>query len=507
MTKGAPTVATTASHPPTALGAVLRQAVGRAGLRLAAASAWLVVVHTETNYLGAAGWGLLVTATAIVTTVGTLQDVGLQTAVARQLVESPHRQAALAGQALVTRLLLALAAGGAAVGIAALGWRHDHRVVTLVAVLVPLMVADAVQSTATSVFQATHHLALAGVYELLSCTLTLGAVLAAAHAHWGLVGLAACTAAGAGAGALVAILFARRLVAFTPSFDWHGAVRLLAGAAPLGATLVVGAVYSQIDIVIVSLLRDSRVVGIYGLAALGAQLASALPSFVLAATLPRMVGADDRATARWAGQLAGTAVTMVLPLLLLGALMAKPLVVLVAGPAYAGAAAPLAVLLAGTAVTMPTGILATVLIARHHERRLATIGLAVLAVNVAVNLVLVPTLGADGAAVAVVASELVALILTARCRPVHHLWRSIDLRQGVAAVPGRWTLGAPLLPLVAWALLVPSGVASGAPLGQLLEVAGAVAVCTAALAGAAQRRASRRSGHRSTPVPAPGTPS
>jgi O-antigen/teichoic acid export membrane protein len=81
------------------------------------------------------------------------------------------------------------------------------------------------------------------------------------------------------------------------------------------------------------------------------------------------------------------------------------------GPRYESALAPLVLLLAGTVVIGFNGILGTVLIALRRTWVVALqVGVS-LAVNASVTLLLVPRFGANGAAIATLATELVGLCI------------------------------------------------------------------------------------------------
>lgn len=81
------------------------------------------------------------------------------------------------------------------------------------------------------------------------------------------------------------------------------------------------------------------------------------------------------------------------------------------GPRYESALAPLVLLLAGTVVIGFNGILGTVLIAMRRTWVVALqVGVS-LAVNASVTLLLVPRFGANGAAIATLATELVGLCI------------------------------------------------------------------------------------------------
>jgi O-antigen/teichoic acid export membrane protein len=82
-------------------------------------------------------------------------------------------------------------------------------------------------------------------------------------------------------------------------------------------------------------------------------------------------------------------------------------------PRYEDALVPLLLLLAGTVVIGVNGVLGTVLIARRRTSIVAAQVGASLAVNAGLAIALVPRFGADGAAIATLVTELVALAILA----------------------------------------------------------------------------------------------
>ncbi len=74
------------------------------------------------------------------------------------------------------------------------------------------------------------------------------------------------------------------------------------------------------------------------------------------------------------------------------------------GPEFATGASVLLVLVAGHGINVMTGPVGTVLVMTGHEKIMRNNVLAAAAVNIGLNLVLVPRMGALGAAVATAAS-------------------------------------------------------------------------------------------------------
>ena len=96
------------------------------------------------------------------------------------------------------------------------------------------------------------------------------------------------------------------------------------------------------------------------------------------------------------------------------AAFARPLLTVGFGARYASAAGALTLLALATVLIAPAGVLGTALIAAGRLRPLCIQVGASLLVNLLVLGLLVPALGAPGAAIATIACETVALILVAR---------------------------------------------------------------------------------------------
>lgn len=488
---------------PSPAGATVRQRSDRAGalgqlvLRIltrgGAAAATLVTVHIETARFGRAGWGLFATATALVTLLGVVEDLGLETVGVRQLAEAPRDRQRLFATALSLRLALSMVAAALAVGLADLGW-HERTLLVVVAGLSPLLVADAVLSATSAVFQAAHRLAVSGVFELVGAVLTLAAAMAVVTSGLPLPDLALTTGGAAVVGAGASLVAARRFVPISFDGDLRGWTRLLMSAAPFALMLVVSAAYAQIDTLILSVVRGSSAVGTYGVATLITQLVASFGSFAMAIALPRLSGADRAGRMPWLRWLSVVLYGLVLPACVGTTLLAPSIVVMVAGRAFASAAVPLALLMAGAAVTLPTGVLATALIADHRESQLLAVGMAVLAVNVGMNLWLARRWGAIGSAEALAVSEVVALVGTAA-----QFWRSAGNPWPLLRPPKR-AIAAATAPALAWIVLVPTGAVGPAALPRLLLVglamAASVALCWAGGTGQLTRREPVRSALR-----------
>jgi len=138
---------------------------------------------------------------------------------------------------------------------------------------------------------------------------------------------------------------------------------------------------------------------------------------------------------RWSMQ---TMLFLGIPLASIGAVLAGPLVTLVGSAEFAGSGSTaLSLLFVAVAFTFLTGTLSQAMFAAHDQGFLLRLGIANLLGNIVLNILLVPRLGAVGASIALLASEvsgLLAVSLRLRRRSAYRTPWAFLLKQTPSAV-------------------------------------------------------------------------
>jgi len=182
-------------------------------------------------------------------------------------------------------------------------------------------------------------------------------------------------------------------------------------ALPLGFFLIVLNLYQYVDGVMLGYLRTDAETGLYAAAfkiyegfTYGTLAISSVMTPRLSALFVR-----DRTRHRQLSQL-GTAGSTALGFVVAAVayVLARPLIVLLFGADYAPAAAPFRILAIGIPVVFAIWMLHAIAISVDRERLLLKTGLIGLAVNVGLNLYVIPRYGPSGAAFATVAGEIVS---------------------------------------------------------------------------------------------------
>jgi O-antigen/teichoic acid export membrane protein len=379
------------------------QAAGKAAvLAIGAAS-----IAVTTRYLGAAGYGSFALALALVQMLGVLADAGLTAVVVREISRAPKRTAELVGNALTVRLLLGLGVVAAAALLAlVLPYSPDVRRAVLIAGA-PFLLGLASSSIA-AVFQARLQMWRAAAADVAGRLAAFAALVTVVAADLGFLAVVASTAVGAAVALAVSVALVRGLAPVGPRADRPVWRELVVAGVPIGVTLAVNEVYFRADTFILSLFRPFEEVGLYTFAYRVYELLALFPAIVMTSIFPllsRFLGARRDAAARVIEAAADLFVAVGVPIAAGGLVLAPELARLVAGDDFEAAATPLRLLLCASVPAWISGLLGYALIAAGRQGSVLALSVAALAINVALNLALVPSYGPDAAAAVALGSE------------------------------------------------------------------------------------------------------
>ena len=372
----------------------------------------LASIAILTRYLGPEDYGRYTLALTYMQLFAVLADVGLFTIVVREISRDPERTERLVGNTLTLRLLLSAAAIALAALISlALPYDPDVRVAILLAGL-PLLFGM-LNSTFITVLQARLRMGRAVVGDVAGRAVSLAAVGLVVALDLGFLAVMGTAAAGALATALVTMLLTRGVAPVRPHADPRTWRRLLTMALPLGVALAVNELYFRADTLIISLYEPYEQVGLYTLAYRMLELTLVFGTVFLTTTFPLLsqaVAGDEPRARRQIQFSTDLFVVLGAPLIAGGLVLAPGLVELAAGSDFEDAATPLRILLAAGALAWINGVFGYALIARDRQLSALWLNGAALALNVGLNLLLVPRYGIVVAAVVTVASELLILV-------------------------------------------------------------------------------------------------
>jgi O-antigen/teichoic acid export membrane protein len=381
---------------------------------VAAASAGLLfllfIVAGRT--LGDVEFGKFSFALALGTIFETLMDFGFHQVTIRAVARDKSRASELLRHTLGLKLIWATGALGALIATATF-LRPEWDVRAACYLLGGSLVLRSYMLTIRGVLQGLERFAWDSMVVVADRAILLAFGVVALASGTGLRGLAiAFVAARAVALGLSAWLTHVQLGGLGVGFDRAIWRELQTTALPIGFFLVVLNVYAYVDGVMLGVMRTDVETGFYT-AAYRAYEGLSYPAAAIAAVLtPRLsdLFRTERGRHRrvailgltGAAALAIVISTVVYPL-------ASPLMTGIFGSDFAPAAAPFRILSVGLCLVFAIWVLHAIAISVDREQVLVKTAIAGLVTNVALNLYVIPRIGASGAALATVAGELVSL--------------------------------------------------------------------------------------------------
>jgi O-antigen/teichoic acid export membrane protein len=398
----APTVARLASN-------TIVQAVGIPLQSLVSLGTYAAI----TRYLGPSAFGDYTTASVFLLIPVAFADIGLSAIVVREISAMPERADAVLRASYSLRLIISALAVAVTVGTSfVLPFDHRARVAILIMAFGAFL--SLVNLSVMPILQVQLRMQWAVFANLAGRFVTLVATLAVLALGLGFKAVVVANVIGLAVILAVGVYAARSAYTLRPSIDVAYWRRFLKASLVLGLGLAITQVYFRVDTVLIALLRPAAEVGLYGAAYKFIELTQGLAYTVFVSMFPALSAFAAREDSRFAS-LAQKSFDVVLaaalPLTIGMVFAARPLLEATAGDRYGAAAGVLQILAFYPLLAFVDGLLWRILIASHQERTLLIIGVSILTLNIALNLIFIPLYGYRAAAVTSIGSEAFSLAI------------------------------------------------------------------------------------------------
>jgi O-antigen/teichoic acid export membrane protein len=408
----------------------------------------VVTTGLLTRHLGVSSYGDYIIVSVYVSLFAVLFDWGIPTMLARELprVGEPDE---LVSKALALRVTLAVPVSLLAGAIAFLlyGGDGDEQARNGILIALPTIFAVSVLNTLNPIFQVRLKMDRVAAAEIAAQSIGAVVIILLVLADRSFYELVLATVFTSALYAFLVYLFARPLARLRLSFDVAVWRRLLRVALPLGVAVVVGTIYFRADALILSLLKGSHDVGIYGVAYRFYEMTIPFPAFFLAPVFPLLSAAAISAAgpAEFIQLLQRSFDVLVIAAVLVVAVtlpLAPDMVRLVAGDSFADSTLPLRILMLGAAFSFLASLFLFALIALDRQQRVLLLTLVALVVNLALNFALIPSFGYTAAAAIATGTQFVIV-----AGALYLVWRYSGFVPGSrvavrAAIAGAAVLGA-----------------------------------------------------------------
>lgn len=387
----------------------------------------LVILKVLAVYLGVEGIGKLTTIFAYVGLFGILADMGLFLILVREVARQPKKERDIVNNIITLRALSGVLMF--TVGFA-LVWflKYTPDVKVGVGIYSAAMFWPLVGGTVAGVFQGHFRIDKAAIGDIVRTIISVFGVAIAARFNTGLSGVLVGYVIANAVGFLVQLLFLYQYVTFRPAFDIALWRRLVKEALPMGLVTILGFIYFKIDTVMLSLMKPSTDVGIYGPSFKILEVMGALPAYFMSAVMPifSRYAATNDPRIKDAFQRAFDALFLAAAPIAVGTILTAPALVnflttsefasastvsLFGRPATGATALQILII---TAIFLFTShAFGYILVAAGHQKRLIAPYIFFTLFNVAVNFMVIPRFSYIGAAAATVATEIIVIGVTA----------------------------------------------------------------------------------------------
>ena len=376
----------------------------------------LIATILVTHHLGVRGYGDLTAVTVYISLFSVFFDLGIPTVVVRELSRRKAQPADLIGQALALRLglavMVAVAAGLLALPIYSGSSKDQIRLGILIAL--PMILFGAVSSTLSTLFQAELRMSRLAAAEVVSQAVTVGLIGLAIVFDRGFYAIVGAFVVGNAAFALLTVVLFKKLAPIRPRIDLRVWRWLFRQSLPLGVALVLNTIYFRLDAFLLSLLKGSREVGIYGIAFRFSEMLTPLAFFAATSVFPVIAAstsAAERPQLLRALQRTFDVIFVAAVPIVLGTIAVAPEIVSFLAPSsFDPAATPLRIVIVGTGLSFLSTLFAFVVIAFDRQKDALWLYATALLFNLVLNLVLIPPYGYLAAAWVATASEVIIFV-------------------------------------------------------------------------------------------------
>ncbi len=399
-------------EPDTSGGGILANAAFRAVADVVSKLLSFVLYFVMAHRLGAAKFGVFGFGLAVVTLVTTLGDFGQNHILTREVARDRRRVDDWFANTVALRTALAVPALGLMLAIGTFtGFGRERWLV--VALLGLAIVLDLATASCAAVYQAWERLVFLPAIIIPQRLVTAGGGIAALLLGGGLVAVATIYVVGSVVALGLALAFMARFVV-RPRLRldprrWWPMMRL---ALPVGLNGVFATVLFRIDTVMLAIFASDRIVGRYS-SAYRLLEATLFVSWAIGGALfpviSRLTRNSDPPVAIVLTRGMKLALAITLPAAAGAAALARPLLELIYGADFGPGATALAIL-APTIALYPVGYLFDMLLISQDLQRITAWVMGLVALeNVLANLVLIPWLSLEGAALSTSISQVLLI--------------------------------------------------------------------------------------------------
>jgi len=366
------------------------------------------------RYLGVEGYGTLSLALALALIVSLFADFGLAMLTTREVA----RDRSLASKYIANVLSVQIVFAPILIGLVALFVNisgYSQQTISVVYIISVGIILAVLSTSISAIFQAHEQMEFMSIGAVLTYSATLCGILIGIRLHVDVVGFAVFYLIAYGIVLAYYYLTCARMF-FLPRLEadlvfWRS---IVCEAWPIAVVAVSSFLYFRIDAIILSLIKGVGEVGLYSVAYSFSEATAVIPSMFVAALFPLISKLHDGSKQAFVDTCAKSlkyVLCLALPIALVVTLWAEPIVETFYGSAFSGSAIALQIIIWSGAAIYITTILRSVFVSANLQRLNMAITVALVALNVLINVLVIPRYGYLGASATTVATDVFAVFM------------------------------------------------------------------------------------------------
>lgn len=415
----------------------------------------LLIIGLLTRYLGQNGFGEYTIILALLYTFTVLADFGLYSITVREISRPGADEKNIASAALTLRILIGIVVFGLACLVVQFLPYSSHIKIGLIIGAVGFWFLSNSQ-VLVGIFQKYLRVDLVGLGEVAGRLVHLGLVFLFIEIKAGFFSLVAALSAGGFLNFLLVFFLARHYIPLSFKFDpalWR---KIFRAGLPLTVSAILVMIYFKLDTVMLSLMKESSDVGIYGLAYKILESIIFFPAMFVGLVMPLMskyFSLDKSLFLKVVQKTLDTLLILIMPMIIGAILLSKKIISLVGGEDFLLSAGVLNILIFACGFIFLGTLFSNTIIAAEKQKALVWIyGLGAL-VNIVTNFIFIPKYSYYGAASTTVLTEfLVTLLMVLIIYQTVKKWLSFSIL--LKALPASFLMAGLLYFLRDWNLLI-----------------------------------------------------
>ncbi len=373
-----------------------------------------------TRYLGQEGFGDYTTIITYLTIFAVIADFGL-TLVTVQMI-SPLKDRLEESRILSNLFSFRLVSVLIFIALAPLVLMlmpYSQAVKVGVLIAAPYFIFPALIQVIVGLLQKKLSMDRAALAEVLSRIVLVIIVAAAWKYNWGLQGILLANVAAGAASFILHYLLAKKFASLSLRWDMVVWKEIIQRSWPLAITVILNLIYLRADIIFLSLFKGSAEVGLYGAAYKVVDVLTTLPFMFAGLILPILTTAWIEVRKEYFNQVMQRSfdfmAIIAIPLIIGGQLLAKPVMVAVAGSDFQDSGPVLGLLIVAVAAIFLGTMFSHAVIALDKQKKLIGFYAFTSLSSLAAYLILIPRFSYFGAAAVTIYSELLIAVFSAYC--------------------------------------------------------------------------------------------